>query len=319
MLETLKSAWRWRSERGLFAEASALRVFYGPGEGGGALSRIAIDRFGDHYWVTDWSEKSSPSVLKSITQFLKEEACAQSGVVLCRPAQGMPATDPTVLFGTPPEKIEVHEKNLKVWIRFLSVRHPGLFLDHAPLRAWLQARAKGWKVLNTFAYTGSLSIACGLGGAAHVTTLDLSKPIIRWAMDNWALNGFSEEHARFISGDVFEWLPRLQKQDQRFDCIILDPPSFSRGAKGRFSTAQDLERLHELAMNVLAPGGVLVTSINSANVSWEKFERDVLSAARKARLHFEVLWQIGLPETFPTPLGKPEERYLKGFVLRRLG
>ena len=63
----------------------------------------------------------------------------------------------------------------------------GLFLDHRPLRAWLEKNARGWRVLNTFAYTGSLSVAAGLGGASHATTLDLSGATLRWARENQAL------------------------------------------------------------------------------------------------------------------------------------
>ncbi|MCM2323416.1 MAG: class I SAM-dependent methyltransferase, partial [Oligoflexia bacterium] len=195
-------------------------------------------------------------------------------------------------------------------------RHPGLFLDHAPLRQWLRRRARDWRVLNTFAYTGSLSVAAGAGGARQVTTLDLARPAIQWAEENWRLNGFSDERARFIAGDVFEWLPRLKREGQTFDCVILDPPSFSHGKKGNFSTSKDLPRLHALALELLAPGGTLVTSINSAQVSWARFERDVAEAARERRRELEVLAQIDLPETFPTRLGAAQDRYLKGWILR---
>jgi 23S rRNA (cytosine1962-C5)-methyltransferase len=178
-------------------------------------------------------------------------------------------------------------------------------------------RARGWKVLNTFAYTGSLSVAAGLGGAEHVTTLDLSKPTVRWAQDNWELNGLAADRGRFISGDVFEWLPRLGREGRLFDAIILDPPSFSRGNKGSFSTSKDLTMLHRLAMELLAERGTLITSINSANVSWAQYEKDVLSAARELGHEYEVLSRIDLPETFPTPLSQPQARYLKGWILRR--
>src|SRR6202041_44691 len=142
-------------------------------------------------------------------------------------------------------------------------KHPGLFLDHAPLRAWLKENSKGLNVLNTFAYTGSLSVAAGVGGAKKVTTLDLSRPTLEWARENWELNRLAEKNSDFIFGDYFEWIPRLAKKNQLFDCVILDPPSFSRGKKGGFSTTKDLRTLHELALDCVAPEGVLVTSINS--------------------------------------------------------
>lgn len=322
-MSELERAWSWRKERGVFEDNQAVRVFHGPGEGTGSLATIAIERFGSHYWVTEWErgEAYSPKEIERrrarIIEFLKGIG-AESAVALWRPAKGVPA-EPEVLFGTPPaQPFEVTEEGARFWIRLREVKHPGLFLDHLPLRRWLRARASGLRVLNTFAYTGSLSVAAGLGGAAQVTTLDLSKPTVRWAEENWSLNGLAADRARFLSGDVFEWLPRLRREKQQYDCVILDPPSFSRGHKGSFSTSKDLERLHGLAIELLTPGGMLITSINSANVAWAKYENEVRAAAKKLGAKFEVLFRIDQPETFPTLLGAPDDRYLKGWALRKL-
>ncbi len=317
-MSELEKAWDWREKRGILAENEAVRVFHGPGEGSGPLRQLAIDRFGSHFWVTQWEsvqKGASTSGRENVIEFLREKN-ALSAVALWRPEKGIPS-EPQVLFGSPPENgLTVRENGARYRVRFRETRHPGLFLDHAPLREWLKRRSRSWKVLNTFAYTGSLSIAAGLGGADHVTTLDLSRSTVEWARDNWALNELPESNAEFIAGDFFEWLPRFERSKRRFDCIILDPPSFSRGKKGNFSTAKDLKALHELAMRCLAPHGVLATSINSANVTWAKFEGDVASAARATGLSFEELWRIDLPETFPTRIGNLNDRYLKGWVLK---
>ena len=103
---------------------------------------------------------------------------------------------------------------------------------------------------------------------------------------------------------------------EQYDCVILDPPSFARGNQGSFSTAKDLRALHELALDVVAPDGVLATSINSANVSRAKFEAELLSAAKAKGRALEVLEEISQPDTFPSRLGDVEGRYLKGWILR---
>lgn len=315
----LQRAWKWREERGLFAETQALRIFHGPGEGTGPRRPWAIDRFANHYWITRWEGSDDhggeQKVLAEFTAFLKEKG-AESAVWLGRPEKGVPALPQVLHAQAPAGRFEVKEFGARFWIQLMEARHPGLFLDHAPLRRCLATRARGWKVLNTFAYTGSLSVAAGLGGASHVTTLDLSKPTVQWAEENWRLNSLEEGRGRFISGDVFEWLPRLKREGQVFDCVILDPPSFSRGKKGTFSTAKDLKKLHELALDLLPEDGVLVTSINSANISWAKYESELASAAREKRFELRVLGRIDLPDTFPTPIGDPEARYLKGWMLR---
>lgn len=325
-MSELENAWSWREQRGMFEGNGAVRVFHGPGEGSGPLAHFAIDRFadsagrGEHYWITRWEKAyESRAALESILGFFESKGAA-SAVALSRPEKGVPEEPQALLGEAPRERFEISELGARYWIQCLGARHPGLFLDHLPLRRWLRERARGWSVLNTFAYTGSLSVAAGLGGASHVTTLDLSNPTVSWAEANWKLNGLEPGSARFISGDVFEWLPRLRREGRRFDCVILDPPSFSRGKKGMFSTSKDLARLHEAAMDVLAEGGILVTSINSAQISWEKYERDVLAAAREKKLRFEVLMKIDLPESFPTRLGAapggPGDRYLKGWILK---
>lgn len=311
--QALEEAWGRRAAHDLLKKMGALRIFHGPGEGdrGSIESSFSIDQFGDHYWVTEWEGAEARA---AVCDFLKKRG-AVSAVVLARPVRGVPATAVPIL-GDPPEEFQTRELwspagNGCFLIRFLNQRHPGLFLDHAPLRGWLYQNARRWKVLNTFAYTGSLSVAAARGGAAHVTTLDLSKTTLAWAQRNWELNQLPADGARWIAGDYFEWLPRLKREGALFDCVILDPPSFSHGKKGVFSTAKDLVKLHALSLEVLAPGGHLVTSINSAHVTTRKFEGEVTQACREQGRKFSIVRTLKLPETFPVA-----ESYLKGWILR---
>lgn len=203
----------------------------------------------------------------------------------------------------------MHEHQCKFIIRFHETRHPGLFLDHEPLRAWLLKNAKDKKCLNTFSYTGSLSVACALGGAKEVATLDLSKPTLEWALKNFELNNLSKIQSEILHGDTFTQIKRLSNANRQFELIILDPPSFSRTKTDRFSTAKDLTRLHQSAFSVLAHRGTLVTSINSANVSERKYWQDIEKAAQQMKRKIKIIQKIGLPETFHG------DSYLKGWIL----
>ena len=320
--EDLDLAWQRRVRLGGLEGNDAYRVFHGPAEGRRSLQYFAVDRFQDHFWVTQWEDsKLSPGgrlqAKTQIVEFLKTQG-ASSVVALGRPEKGV-APVSELWWGEAPEgRFTLSEHGALFSIQMLGTRHPGLFLDHLPLRRWLREHTRGLRVLNTFAYTGSLSVAAALGGASEVTTLDLSKPTVQWAKENLALNGFSGEAYRFISGDVFEWLPRLAREKKAYDCLILDPPSFSHGNQGRFSTSKDLEKLHALAIDLLAPEGYLITSINSANVTWKKYESDLLAAMTQKKVQFQLVAQIDLPETFPTRFGDPLQRYLKGWILRRV-
>jgi 23S rRNA (cytosine1962-C5)-methyltransferase len=308
----LERAWQLRNKLAL---TEALRVFHGPGEGEGPFQKISVDRFGQAYWITVW-DQIDPIPLQQAAEFYRKQN-AISIVFLERPKGDLP---PLVrpIWGEVPDRFSVTEGHLKFWIRFKDVRHPGLFLDHWPLREWLKSHSQGLRVLNTFSYTGSLSIAAMDGGAHSVTTLDLSGSTIQWAKENWSLNSFPVEKGEFIAGDFFEFIPRWKRQGRVFDLIILDPPSSSRSKRGHFSTAKDLVRLHEEAMGLLSSEGFLVTSINSHKVAFEKFENDILKAAAHVKKNFLVLKRLDMPETFPTRLFRPEDRYLKGLILKAI-
>ncbi len=322
MKQILSKSIAWRENFQLNRETEALRIFYGPGESEHPeLSKIAIDLFGNHAWITQWS-KIKDSAQEEIRQYLLNEKVfgrpIQSAVWIDRSSDKIDDAKP--FLGEPPrEKFEVREFGIPYLVQMLETKHPGLFLDHAPLRQWLLATQNGKNVLNLFAYTGSLSIAAGRGGATNVVTLDLSKPTIQWARESWVNAGLPDQEQNFIFGDALEWLPRLAKkatqENKLFDTILCDPPSFSRSKTGTFSTQKDSTRLHQLIFPLLKKGGILVTSINSENILERDFLRDIAIAAEKTDSKIRILKRIDLPETFPTDTRQLSTRYLKGFYL----
>lgn len=318
MIAELSSAWDRREKAGAHPHTNARRVFHGPGEGK-LFSQFAIDLFDAYAWVTFWQRpgalEADARLLGGIRDFLLAKNM-KAAVLLNRPEKGVPE-DAGPLFGEIPKaRFPVFESQMKYLIQLAGTKHPGLFLDHAPLRTWLAENSRGKKVLNTFAYTGSLSVAAARGDASFVTTLDLSKATIDWARENWKLNELSESSANFIAGDVFEWLPRLLRKKDFYDLIILDPPSFSRSKSGSFSTARDLKKLHTQAFELLVPQGILATSINSSKVSWDQYQAEVWSAARDRKTDLKVLEKIELPPSFPTRPDQRKEKYLKGWILQ---
>ena len=320
----LSQAWKQRRLEDRPSDELALRIFFGPAEGSVLTRRFSIEWFADGVWIFERTdERDDGSITEEVTQDLRaireflEPHGASFGVFLPRP-KGRAPSEAQVAWGFPPTEGRVVSElgRLRFQIRFLETRHPGLFLDHAPLRAWLLQSSRGLKVLNTFAYTGSLSIAAGVGGASKVTTLDLSRPTLHWAEANWKLNGLDPSTHEVLHGDSFEWFPRLAKKSRIFDLVILDPPSFSRGKKGTFSTARDLGPLHAAAIPLVAPGGRLITSINSANVSREDYKKAIESAARSLGRALDFESELTSPDSFPKREGDPVTDYLKGWRIR---
>jgi len=322
-MKDLVTALSLRQSLHSFQDTGALRIFYGPGESEHSeLRELAIDLFRgsdhDHFWITQWKSISS-STLDAVCTFLEQQFKSTFGSAVLMDRSGIASeSDSRRIRGTPPTgRFGVREWGVPYLVQMENTKHPGLFLDHAELRRWLVRTQSGKTVLNLFSYTGSLSIASGAGGASRVTTLDLSKATIEWAKESWIHAGLAPEAGDFIYGDVFEWLPKFKKKNLQFDTILCDPPSFSRSKTGTFSTKKDSVRLHEEILPLLKPGGVLITSINSENVSERQFLEDIRTAAERCDCHLRVLSRIDLPPTFPTGMDL-NARYLKGFFLLKL-
>jgi 23S rRNA (cytosine1962-C5)-methyltransferase len=313
----LVNAFQFRKSSGALRETEALRMFYGPGESTDPiLSQIAIDVFFDQAWITQWAPIPD-STLKELVRVIRENLpeCSR-GIVLMDRSKVASEADAIPVDGEVRDgKFVVKEFGIPYLVQMKQTKHPGLFLDHAPLRRWLIRTQENKRVLNLFSYTGALSVAAGAGGATQVTTLDLSKPTIEWARENWENAAWNGPKGDFIYGDVFDWLPRLKKKGLEYDTILCDPPSFSRTKTGAFSTGKDLARLHALILPLLAKGGTLVTSINSENISERAFLGEIEAAARQTDTRLQWLGRVDLPESFPTPLDS-KMRYLKGFYLR---
>jgi 23S rRNA (cytosine1962-C5)-methyltransferase len=157
----------------------------------------------------------------------------------------------------------VDENGLKFIVNLSDYLDTGLFLDHRITREKVRAAAMDKKVLNLFSYTGSFSVYAAAGGAAEVVTVDLSKTYLDWAKRNMQLNGFTDESKyQFIQADVLQYLQTISAEN--FDCIILDPPTFSNSK--RMEDILDIQRDHVKLLNdclrILKPGGKIYFSTN---------------------------------------------------------
>lgn len=313
LLKKIEHSFQKRDDR------KTLRLFHGDSEG---ESRLFIEKFSNDsktiVWVNEKERLNRPiftgserkQIVAFIENFFKEEKV--SVYWMFKPMKGLPPIEPECLLGEDCSEILTEELGLSYKIKQKNVRHPGLFLDHYPLRKWMiDSKAIKGNVLNTFSYTGSLSCAAFKGGAETVTTLDLSKSTIEWAKENWLLNQFPENKGDFIYGDYFEWLPRFHKKKRFFNAVILDPPSFSRGKNGVFSTKKDLETLHVLALSVLSTEGYLISSINSETISLSDYIKEIQKIVLSQNRTFQFIRELKAE-----PIGFPKAEHLKGVILK---
>jgi 23S rRNA (cytosine1962-C5)-methyltransferase len=142
-------------------------------------------------------------------------------------------------------------------------------------------------VLNLFAYTCAFGVAAASGGARRVLNLDLSRSYLAWGQENYALNNLPVDDSDFVYGDALDWLARFAKRGQRFDLVIVDPPTFSTSRRGSLALERDYPRLAAAAARVVAPGGILLAATNHAGISGPRFDaalaRGLAEADRRAR------------------------------------
>jgi 23S rRNA (cytosine1962-C5)-methyltransferase len=166
--------------------------------------------------------------------------------------------------GAQGEDFVVEEFGRRFWVNLDTYLDTGLFLDHRNTRRRVGEEAAGRRMLNLFSYTGSFSVYAATGGARETVTVDLSNTYLDWAARNFTLNGMDLSRHPRVRADVFRYLDDAARTGERFDLIVMDPPSFSNSAKmlDVLDVQRDQVRLVEGALALLNPGGVLYFSNN---------------------------------------------------------
>jgi len=170
-------------------------------------------------------------------------------------------------------EITVQEDGLSFIVNLSDYLDTGLFLDHRLTRKKVRAMAPGKRVLNLFSYTGSFSVYAASGGASSVVAVDISNTYQEWAARNARLNGIAEGLIEFRREDALSCLSRMAGSGERFDIIVLDPPTFSNSKKmdRDFDVNCDHPAMVKDCLKLLGPGGTLIFSTNSRRL---KFDRD---------------------------------------------
>ena len=232
-----------------------------------------------------------------------------------RSAMGsLPDARPTLLEGRPAPDglLPVLENGVTYLVSLDRDLSTGIFLDQRPNRAWLTRNCcEQTQILNCFAHTGAFSVAAASAGASTVN-LDLSRKWLERLPEQLQANGipFDEKHD-CIYGDCFEWLAKLVKRKEKYDLVILDPPSTSVGGtkKKRWSVANDMDELVSLAARLVKRGGVLWTTTNSGRITSSKFARLCKRGLDEAGVEAKLERIQPLPVDFPS-IGTPSVKNL---------
>lgn len=289
-------------------DTDAYRLLHGEGD---FLPAIVADRYG-RYAVMRVYAASVRRLLPVVARELGT-ALGLKGVAV-RDDDAL-----TPLWGElPPPEVSVIENGLRFDADLRRGQKTGLFLDQRDNRALIRGLAGGRRVLNLFSYTGGFSVYALAGGAELAVSVDVSDGAVRAAERAVERNGLPVERHRGMAADVFEVLPALRERDERFDLVILDPPSLAHSAEQRRRAQRAYLKLNRAAFKVVSDGGLLATSSCTAQIAPEAFQRLVAEAARAAGVRAQLVAERGQPLDHPIPASFPEGRYLKFLVYRVL-
>ena len=287
-----------------WADATTLRDFEAEGTTAHRLCTIDdgwVERFGDDVLVSFRTVNARDRLLLELNLWgtaLGFRFRRVFGRLL--PRKNEDRERPQLMFGDANASLQTTatERHLRFGIDFAAGYSVGLFIDQRENRSYVRKTGPR-RLLNCFAYTCSFSVAAASVGARTVN-VDLSKATLKRGRANFELNDISSEDHQFIADDVMSVLPRLARRGEKFDMIILDPPTFSRNRRGKaFHVEHDFERLLLLAMETATRDCHILLSTNCSTLGQHSLEvmgRYCMKVARRAGHSYRP----PLPPDFPS-------------------
>lgn len=267
---------------------SAFRLFNGFTEG---WPTLAVDLYAQTLVLHDYSEtpEQSQAVIAAAQQFYQSQLPWISAVLLkTRNAKTPEARNGVLLSG---EKLATKIRENAVWysVNLQLNRDASLYLDTRNLRSWIRQNLGSQRVLNTFAYTGSLGVAAQAAGASRVVHLDLNRSFLNVAKTSYTLNGFPINKQDFQTGDFWPLASRMIRAKELFDCVLLDPPFFASTSKGMVDAKNNYARLINKVRPLIANGGRLVAVNNALFVSGSEFMKTLKALCSDGYMEIEEL------------------------------
>jgi len=296
-------------------EAPYYRLVYGEGD---ALPGLVVDRFGDVLVVqitTAGMERAKEGLLTALHEVLKPRAIVLRNDAPIRALEGLDSYVETV--GELPDAVEVVENGARFAVPVATGQKTGWFYDHRFNRGRMQHYARDKRVLDVFSYIGAWGVQAAVAGAAEVVCIEASAKAAEQVRANAALNGVAER-VTAATGDAFDLLKTLRAEREKFDVVILDPPSFVKRKKDFKTGLEAYERLNRQAMQVLAKDGILISASCSFHLQREALLGVLLKASRHVERGLQILEQGHQGPDHPVHPAIPETDYLKAFIARVL-
>lgn len=297
--------------RTLGESTDACRLINAEGDG---IPGLIVDRYGAVLVLqvsTLGLERLKPAVLDILERVVGAETILEKSNLPSRKEEGL-APFEGLLRGPAANEVIIRENGLRFRVDLAASQKTGFYLDQRANRQMVRARARGRRVLNAFCYTGGFTVAALAGGAAGVTSLDISEHAVDLARANTDLNGFSGGNTVFETGDVFEV---FRRRDLDYDFIILDPPAFAKRKSEVIAACRGYKDIHRLVFQKCPAETEILTFSCSYFVDEKLFRQVVFQAASEAGRRVRILGRHIPAADHPVNVFHPEGDYLKGLWL----
>jgi len=300
--------------RSLYPTLATFRAVYGESD---FLPGLVVDKYGDYLSVQILSagmEHRREPLLEALTKVFSPKGIIARNDVAVRSLEGL-EQKVEVLQGEIPNLVEVEENGLRFLIDLREGQKTGGFLDQKENHLLLRNICQGRDVLDCFCYAGSWAAHAGRFGAATALGIDISARAVAQASRNAELNDLSGR-VSFEECDAFDRLRTLKHEGRRFGVVVMDPPAFVKSRKNIAEATKGYLTVNRRALELLEPGGYLITCSCSFHMGREAFREVLANAAKVARREVRLVSSHSQSPDHPVLLSFPEAEYLKCFVLQ---
>jgi len=281
------------------------------------LPGLVVDKFDDTLVVQTFSygmDCRLPTICEALDDVLHPSCIVERNESPLRALESLPERRRTIA-GTPRAQV-IEDLGIRYGFHPLEGQKTGFFLDQRENRLLARRYCVQARVLDCFCNDGGFALNAARGGATSVLAVDSSGDEIQRAEGNAQLNGI--QSITFVAADVFGYLQELHAREERFNVIILDPPSFTRSKKTVPTAKRGYRELHESSFHLLNQGGLLLTASCSHHIEPSTFMDVIQDAAKRTGRRLQLLDWRGAAPDHPVLPSVPETRYLKFGVFRVL-
>ncbi len=309
-------AWQLRTELYDLTDTTGLRVVAAESDG---LPGVTIDKY-DTILVCQLLSAGADAwrhaIVQALVTLFPGHSIYERSDVDVRKKEGLQPTTGWLHLPRESGEVIIKEHGMSLLVDVIQGHKTGFYLDQRASRAAAKRYANNKTVLNCFSYTGTFGVAALQGGALSVTNADLSELALATALKNAELNQLDLTKIENVKFDVFKLLRQYREQGKQFDMVILDPPKFAESKAQLMGACRGYKDINMVAMQIVKPGGLLLTFSCSGLMEDSLFQKIVADAALDAKRDCLFIEKLSQDSDHPVASFYPEGSYLKGLVCK---